>query len=231
MRVQRFQRVRERFALRFIPDEHLADEKSGVHRVLIAHKAAAQIAVALLKAENVPAGFPGLFEKPDLFADVFEPGQNVPQLHAVMRGDLLLALAVVTMVFTATGRSGIVPFAWAHPADKVEQQHAHFVAGDEPAARGGLHHRADAVAVRVRGEQQLAARFLRQTQPDGERFADLRVGVGARWKISVRLRLLRRDSDVRKTVRAKAARHAGNACAVERRVDDGGAARKALRQK
>ena len=119
----------------------------------------------------------------------------------------------------------------AHPADKVEQQHAHFVAGDEPVAFGGLHRRADAVAVRVRGEQQLAARFLRQTQSDGERLADLRVGVGARWKISVRLRLLRRDSDVRKTVRAKAARHAGNACAVERRVDDGGAARKALRQK
>ena len=118
----------------------------------------------------------------------------------------------------------------AHPADKVEQQHAHFVAGDEPVAFGGLHRRADAVAVRVRGEQQLAARFLRQTQSDGERFADLRVGVGARWKISVRFRLLRRDSDVRKTVRAKAARHAGNACAVERRVYDGGAARNALRQ-
>ena len=119
----------------------------------------------------------------------------------------------------------------AHPADKVEQQHAHFVARDEPVARGSLHRRADAVAVRVRGEQQFAARFLRQTQTDGERLADLRVGVGARWKISVRLRLLRRDSDVRKTVRAKAARHAGNACPVERRVYDGGAARKALRQK
>ena len=79
-------------------------------------------------------------------------------------------------------------------------------------------------------EQQLATRFLRQTQSDGERFADLRVGVGARWKISVRLRLLRRDGDVRKAVRAKAARHAGNACSVERRVYDGGAARNVLRQ-
>ena len=230
LRVQRIERVRERFPLRFVPDEHLADEKRSVHRVLVAYKAAAEISIALLKAENVPAGFPGLFEKPDLFADVFEPGQNVSQLHAVMRGDLLRHRR------RHNGFDRDRPLrhravCLAHPADEVEQQHAHLVARDEPVALRGFHRRADTVAVRVRSEQQLAACILRQTQSDGERFADLRVRVGARWKISVRLRLLRRDSDVRKTVRAKAARHAGNACAVERRVDDGGAARKALRQK
>ena len=227
--VQRFQRVRERFALRFIPDEHLADEKRGVHRVLVTHKAAAQIAVALLKAENVPAGFPGLFEKPDLFADVFKPGQNVSQLHAVMRGDLLRHRRRHNGFDRdrPLRHRAVCP---AHPADKVEQQHAHLVARDEPVALRGFYRRADTVAVRVRSEQKLAARLFRQTQTDRERLADLRVGAGARRKIPVRLRLLRWEKNAGKAVRAQAARHAGNARSVQRRVNDDRAARGILRQ-
>ena len=229
MGVQRIERVRERFPLRSVPDEHLADEKRSVYRVLVAYKAAAEISIALLKAENESTGFSGFFKQADLLADELKPGQNVSQLHAVMRGDLLRHRRRHNGFDRdrPLRHRAVCP---AHPADEVEQQHAHLVARDEPVALRGFHRRADTVAVRVRSEQKFAARLLRQTQTDRERLADLRVGAGARRKIPVRLCLLRWDSDVRKTVRAKAARHAGNACAVERRVNDDRAARGILRQ-
>ncbi len=87
-----------------------ADQQRRVDSVLVADVASGQVAVALLKAEDIAFGTPLGLQLADLLADELKAGQGAAQLDAVLFATGA-AISVETMVVTATGSAGIVPCA------------------------------------------------------------------------------------------------------------------------
>ena len=108
--VQRLDGVQQRLALLSVPGRGLADQQRRVDSVLVADVAAGQVAVALLKAEDIAFGTPLGLQLADLLADELKAGQGAAQLNAVFFATGV-AISVETIVVTATGSAGIVPCA------------------------------------------------------------------------------------------------------------------------
>ena len=68
---------------------HLADEHRTDNSVLIPYIRAAEVAVALLKAEDKSVSLSGSFEISYLLADKLEAGEDVAHLNAVILGDFV----------------------------------------------------------------------------------------------------------------------------------------------
>ena len=153
---------------------------------------AGKIAVAFLKTKNEPLFFAVFLQQADLLANELETGQRAAQLHAVLFGD------GVGHVGGHDGGVGHRIFRQRpHPADVIQQQHAHLVTGQQPvAALAVRHRRAHAVAVRVGAQHQVGVNRVAQAQAGLHGLADLRVGVRAGGKIPVRLFLLGNHRDV-----------------------------------
>ena len=85
----------------------------------------------------------------------------------------------------------------ASGADVIQQQNAHFVAGDQLiAAVRALHSNAHAVCIGVGGQHQVSTGLGGQLQTQLQGLKDLRVGVGAGGKIAVGVLLLGHDGDI-----------------------------------
>ena len=218
--VQRVDRVAERHALPRVPCGSLADEKHSVDRVLIAHVRAGEIAIALFKAENIPFRMPGRFQKGDLLADIFEASQNAAQLDAIFLRDCRDHVARDDRrdgdrVF----RHGAVRDAAA--ADKIKQNDAHLVAGDEPVAALAVRHgRAAAVTVRVGADEDIGMHTVAVLQAKLHRLPDLGVRVRAGREMAVRLLLLLDDGHVPDPELCRQLFDAFQSRAVERRIDE-----------
>ena len=85
----------------------------------------------------------------------------------------------------------------ASGADVIQQQNAHFIAGDQLiAAVRTLHGNAHAVCIGVGGQHQVSTGLGGQLQTQLQGLKDLRVGVGAGGKVAVGVLLLRHDGDI-----------------------------------
>ena len=188
---QQLQLVQQGQALGLEVGGHLAHQDSGVHRILVAHVGAGQVAVALLEAKDVAFRVALLLQQADLFADELEAGQHVAQLHAVLLADRhghlgghdgLDSHRRLRLVFMRT--------------NIIKEQHAHVVAGDQHDLVPHADARADAVAVRVGGQAHV------RTGGDGlfdgqlHGLANLGVRIGAGGEIAVGLFLLGDDLHV-----------------------------------
>ena len=216
--VQRVHRLRERHALRAVPCSHFAAEQRGVHRVLVADVRAGEIAIALLKAEEIALRLPRPFQLADLLADEFEARECAAQLNAVMRGDR------VRHVGGNDGRHrhrtrGHRAVSAPPAAEVIEQQHAHLVAREQAVVPAVGHRRAHAVAVGVGAKQQIGARFAREREAALQRRALLGIRVGTGRKAPVGPRLLGHERHVRHADASQDLCHALAPRAVERRVD------------
>ena len=110
---------------------------------------AGKVAVALLEAENVPGFFSSRLEVSDLLADELKAREDAPELHAVSLGHRVHHIRRNDRRH-GYGLFGHVTVRDAALADIIEQDHAHFVAGNEPVAALVVGNgRAAAVAVRV----------------------------------------------------------------------------------
>ena len=110
---------------------------------------AGKVAVALLEAENVPGFFSRRLEVPDLLADELKSREDAPELHAVSLGHRVDHICRNDRRH-GYGLFGHMAVCDAALADIIEQDHAHFVAGNEPVAALVVGNgRTAAVAVRV----------------------------------------------------------------------------------
>lgn len=108
--VQRLDGVQQRLSLLGVPGRCFTDKQRGIDGVLVADVCAGQVAVALLKAEDIAVGAALGFQPADLFTDELKAGQGAAQLDAVFFATGA-AISVETIVVTATGSAGIVPSA------------------------------------------------------------------------------------------------------------------------
>ena len=219
--VQGVQSIQQADTLRLVIGEHFADQQRRIHRVLIAHIAAAQVAVAFLKAENIAVRAALLFKQTDLLADELEARQHVDSAYAAMGGDALSHIG---------GNDGFDHhwLGWhgmmggAARADKIQQQHACLVAGQQHVFACGIAHgNACTVAVGIGSQQQVSLMLLRAGNAQRHGLANFGVGVRAGGEMSVRLLLLGHNGDARKAAFAQRAGDRLKPRAVKRGIDDG----------
>ncbi len=154
----------------------------------------------------------------NLFADIFEAGQHIDDLHAVCFSNRIRELGGNDrrhrdrVLRHGAARRSVL-------ADIIEEQRADLVSRQQPVIRAVLHRDAHAVAVRIGGKQQVRAAFLGELQPFGERLLDLRVREWAGWKVAVRMLLLRNDGHIRRADFGKHPAHRLVTRTVERRID------------
>ena len=186
-RIQRIYGVQQAHAPGCIVGGRLAGQHDGVHGVFVPHMAAGQIAVAFLKTEEVALHVPFGFQQTDLLADELEAGQGAAQFHTI---------------FGCNGRchiggnngghghrmGGHGAVGLAYPADVIQQQHTHLVAGDQPVATLPVRHSGThPVTVGVGAEHQIGVHGIAQLQAGFHGLPDLGVGVRTGGKVSVRL--------------------------------------------
>ena len=221
LHVQGVQSIQQADTLRLVIGEHFADQQRRIYRVLIAHIAAAQVAVAFLKAENIAVRAALLFKQTDLFTDELEARQHVDGAHAVMGGDTLGHIG---------GNDGFDHhrLRWhgmmggAARTDEIQQQHTCLVASQQHVFACGIAHgNACAVAVGIGSQQQVGLMLLRAGNAQRHGLADFRVGVRAGGKMPVRLLLLGHNGDACKAAFAQRAGDRLKPRAVKRGIDDG----------
>ena len=157
---------------------------------------AGQVAVALLKAEDVAVNFAGGFQQGDLFADELEARQNPAQLHAVVGGDSVRHIGG-NNGGDCHGILGHSAVFQPLPADVIEKQNAHFVAGDQPVVVPLGNGNAHAVAVRVGAKQQIGLHLPAQGEAFFHSLPDFGIGIGAGGEVSVGMLLLGNHGDIR----------------------------------
>ena len=211
--------VQQGLALLCVPSRRLADQQGGVHRVLVPHMGAGEIAVALFKAEDEPLFLPRRFQQADLLADELEAGEGAAQLHTVFLADGIRHVGGDDGGHRHRG-GGQSAQRGAGAADVVQQDDAHLVAGDEPVTALAVRYGgAAAVAVRVGAQQKVRLHFIAQFQPLLHGLPNLRVGVRAGGEIAVRLFLFRHHGAVGHAQLGQQFFHALKARAVQRGVD------------
>ena len=147
--IQTVDRIAEIHALLRIIGSGLHDEKRSVDRVLVAYMRTGKVTVALFKAENVPGFFSSRLEVSDLLADELKAREHAPELHTVALGHRVHHIRRNDRRHS-DGLFGHMAVRDAALADIIEQDHAHFVAGNEPVAALVVGNgRTAAVAVRV----------------------------------------------------------------------------------
>ena len=157
---------------------------------------AGEVAIAFFETEDVAFRVSGSFEKRDLFTDEFEAGQGAAQIYTKFFSDR------GNHIGRDNGsdsdrilRHGAL--FRAETAQVIQQQYAHFVAGDKTvialSVRAGSAH---TVAVRVGTDQKVSALFTDELQPQFHCFADLRIRIRAGGEVTVRLLLFGNDGDV-----------------------------------
>ena len=217
--VERLHGVDQVHAAALVVTRHFADEHGGHHGVLVAHIGAAQVAVALLEAEEEPALLALLLQAGDLLADVLEAGKRAAQLKAVLAGQGVKHRRAhdggdheLVRDVLAAGRGAA--------GEPVGEKHAHLVAAQQDILALVGHGDARAVGVGVGGQQQVGMHLGAQLQALLQRLPDLGVGVGAGGEVTVGLGLLGHHGHVGHPDALEDLRDALKTCAVERGVHD-----------
>ena len=175
---------------------HLADQHGADDGVLVADVGAAQVAVGFFEAQDETLDFTGSFQTGDLIADLLETGQHIAHLNAIVCSHRISQRSRNQRLDShgVLGHGALLNAAFA---DVVQQQNAHFVAGDQlVGAVGTLHGDANAVGIGVGGQHQVSAGLGGQLQAQLQSLEDLGVGVGAGGEVAVGVLLLGNDGDV-----------------------------------
>ena len=219
--IELIQRVRQGDAAAAIPCKHFRYQHGCNDSVLVAHIAAAQIAAAFFKAENVVVGSAAALQRADLLADEFEAGEYIDRFHAVILGDPLCQ---------RRGDDGLDEHGMSRHsallrqagADIVQQQQTDFVAGKEnilPCPAAGSH--TDAVAVRIGRQHQRCAEALRLCDGKRHGLRNFGIGIGAGGKAAVRQTLFLHHRDIGEAARRQRPQHRLLSRAVQRGIDHG----------
>ena len=204
--VQCLDSVQQRFTLLGIPGGCLADEQSCVDGVLVADMRAGQVAIALLKAEDIAVSAALGLQLADLLTDEFEAGQGAAQLDAVLFCNRRCHIGGNDGRYRH-GVSRHRTLCKAGTADVVEDN-THLVTGDEPVAALTVGHGgAAAVTVRVGAQQQIGVDLVAQLQALLHSLADLGIRVRTGREVTIGLFLLGHNS------------HMGDAELLEQLVD------------
>ena len=197
----------------------LADEHGGDHGVLVAHGGAGEVAVGLLEAHEEVALAPLGLQYADLLADELEAGERAAQLQAAGacdvvchgRGDDSGAGDFADHVGAGLARLG---------SQEVEQQQADLVTGEQFVLTCMRDGDADAVGVRVGGQEQVGLDPFAVLEPELKCLANLGVWVWAGREVAVLDALLVDGRDIGHADPLEHSGHALQTDAVERGVDD-----------
>ena len=211
------QHVEEGLALLGSPGGYLGYHRAGGHSVLVAHKVANHVAIALFAAAD--EDFLAL-ELANLVADELEARQHIIDLHAHALGNVGGQLAGddgLDDKLLAGQAAGLFPFF-----QQIVDQHTHGLVAVEqhPLAIGTLHGHTHAVGVGVAGKDDVGVDVLGQLYGHLHGSLLLGVGAGGCGEIAVGSGLFLHDIDIREAQFLQHARNEGDARAVQRSIDN-----------